>query len=49
MLTSARTGVRVRRGKDWKWGEQDGNGPGTTVASGDSAGWGLGLTVRGLG
>ncbi|XP_077977091.1 uncharacterized protein LOC144432699 [Glandiceps talaboti] len=24
-------GARVRRGKDWKWGLQDGNGPGTVV------------------
>jgi hypothetical protein len=24
-------GSRVVRGKDWKWGDQDGNAPGTVV------------------
>lgn len=24
-------GARVRRGRDWKWGNQDGHGPGTVV------------------
>jgi hypothetical protein len=24
-------GLRVRRGKDWMWGDQDGNGTGTVI------------------
>ena len=24
-------GMRVRRGPEWKWGEPDGNGPGTVI------------------
>ena len=31
--------IRVRRGPDWKWGEQDKNGEGITVSGSDSAGW----------
>ena len=39
---SARIGQRVRRGCDWRWGEQDGGGAGTIVAldaSDFSDGW----------
>lgn len=32
-------GTRVRRGPHWKWGDQDGNGPGTIVKVGGTAGW----------
>ncbi|GIQ80540.1 hypothetical protein KIPB_001354 [Kipferlia bialata] len=32
-------GARVRRGVDWKWAEQDGNGLGTIVAQGTDDGW----------
>lgn len=31
-------GTRVRRGPHWKWGDQDGNGPGTIVKVGGTAG-----------
>ena len=39
ILTIATAGVRVRRGQDWKWGNQDGTGPGTTIESAENAGW----------
>jgi len=32
-------GTRVRRGPHWHWGDQDGNGPGTVVKTGETAGW----------
>jgi hypothetical protein len=32
-------GDRVQRGQDWKWGDQDENGPGTVVETVDSDGW----------
>ncbi|KAK2554404.1 E3 ubiquitin-protein ligase MIB2 [Acropora cervicornis] len=31
-------GTRVRRGPHWQWGDQDGNGPGTVVKTGETAG-----------
>jgi len=31
--TSLRKGARVKRGPDWKWGEQDGHGEGVVVGS----------------
>ena len=44
VLRSPEVGVRVRRGPDWQWGNQDGRGPGTTEADPEqSAGW---VTVR---
>ncbi|CAK9102726.1 unnamed protein product [Durusdinium trenchii] len=39
VLRSAEVGVRVRRGADWRWGDQDGGGPGTTVPGADEDGW----------
>ncbi len=32
-------GDGVQRGQDWKWGDQDENGPGTVVETVDSDGW----------
>ncbi len=32
-------GTRVRRGPDWKWAEQDGNGVGLTTSPVDAEGW----------
>ena len=37
-LTTKEIGVRVKRGRDWKWGDQDGNGMGTTQPGGNK-GW----------
>jgi hypothetical protein len=34
-----RTGVRVRRGADWEWGDQDHSGTGEIVAGETSDGW----------
>ena len=38
VLKTKEVGVRVRRGPDWKWGDQDGNGLGTTQSN-DDTGW----------
>ena len=38
-LRSAEVGIRVRRGPDWDWDDQDGGGPGTTVPGADEDGW----------
>ena len=32
-------GTRVVRGKDWKWEDQDGNGPGTVTNFSSLRGW----------
>ncbi|XP_028390869.1 uncharacterized protein LOC114515772 [Dendronephthya gigantea] len=32
-------GTRIRRGPQWKWGDQDGNGVGTIVKHSDTKGW----------
>lgn len=32
-------GTRVRRGPHWQWDDQDGNGPGTVVKTGETGGW----------
>jgi hypothetical protein len=37
--TKFSVGHRVRRGPDWKWDNQDSNGPGTVVDDLDSDGW----------
>jgi hypothetical protein len=37
--TKFSVGDRVRRGPDWKWDNQDSNGPGTVVEELDSDGW----------
>ena len=34
--TLPRVGSRVRRGPEWRWGNQDGEGPGTVVQHSDS-------------
>ena len=39
VLKSAQLGVRVKRGPDWRWQDQDGGGPGTTVPGADEDGW----------
>lgn len=38
VLRLAERGVRVRRGLDWKWGHQDGGGPGTVIEC-EQEGW----------
>ena len=38
VLRSAELGIRVRRGPDWSWGNQDGGGLGTTEAGTDTPG-----------
>ena len=38
VLKTKEVGVRVRRGPDWEWGDQDGNGLGTTQSD-ESTGW----------
>ena len=35
VLRTAEVGLRVRRGPDWSWGNQDGGGPGTTIEGGE--------------
>ncbi|CAH3022624.1 unnamed protein product [Porites evermanni] len=32
-------GTRVRRGPDWKWGDQDKHGPGTIIKNDSTPGW----------
>ena len=39
VLRSAEVGVRVRRGPDWEWDDQDGGGLGTTIRGCDEDGW----------
>eukprot|EP00913_Durusdinium_trenchii_P033997 g31824.t1 len=39
VLRSAEVGIRVRRGPDWEWHDQDGGGLGTTVEGSDRDGW----------
>ena len=37
--TKIQVGSRVRRGPDWKWGNQDGGGAGTAIKGCDEDGW----------
>jgi len=37
--TTAAAGLVVKRGADWKWGDQDGGGLGVLVKASDTAGW----------
>lgn len=39
ILTSAEVGIRVRRGPDWKWHNQDGGGAGITIDGVERDGW----------
>ena len=39
VLRFAQVGIRVRRGPDWEWDDQDGGGPGTIVEGADEDGW----------
>ena len=39
VLRFAQLGIRVRRGPDWEWGDQDGGGPGITIEGADEEGW----------
>lgn len=39
VLRSAQLGVKVTRGPDWNWGDQDAGKTGTTIGYGPDDGW----------